>query len=179
MSKIYTFTYKSPIGDLKLLSDGETLINNSYADIRKYMWKFFDGVNEIEIPVFTRTIEWLDCYFHGENPNFLPPIRLIGPSFYLDVWHILQEIPYGQVVTYKDVAKEVARRRGMEKMSAQAVGGALSQNRINIIVPCHRVVGSNGSLTGYSGGIDRKFKLLELEHVNMNGLFIPKKDTAL
>ena len=112
-------------------------------------------------------------------PGFLPKIRFIGSPFRISVWKILLQIPYGEVITYNDIAKEMSRQRGIKKMSAQAVGGAVGHNPISIIVPCHRVVGTNGSLTGYGGGIDRKVKLLMLENVNFDKLYVPRKGTAL
>ena len=107
------------------------------------------------------------------------PLRPIGSEFRQDVWNILREIPYGQVITYGDIAKKIAVKRNIQSMSGQAVGGAVGHNPISIIIPCHRVVGSNGSLTGFSGGINTKVKLLELEGVDMSRFFVPKKGTAL
>lgn len=121
----------------------------------------------------------LTVYFSGMEPSFYPPVHMIGTPFQLSVWKILQKIPYGQTVTYGEIAKEIAELKGISHMSAQAVGGAVGHNEISIIVPCHRVVGTNGSLTGYAGGIDRKVKLLTLENADMRTFFIPKKGTAL
>ena len=104
---------------------------------------------------------------------------MIGSPFQLTVWRILQQISYGETITYGEIAKQVAAKRGLERMSAQAVGGAVGHNEISVIVPCHRVVGSNGSLTGYAGGVDKKVKLLSLEGVDMSRLFVPAKGTAL
>ncbi len=109
----------------------------------------------------------------------MPPLHPIGSDFRQDVWALLLQIPYGKTVTYGDIARELAQKRGVEKMSAQAVGGAVGHNEISIIIPCHRVVGTNGSLTGYAGGISKKIGLLELEKADMSGLFVPKKGTAL
>ena len=109
----------------------------------------------------------------------MPEIQLTGTAFQMEVWDILQKIPYGEVVTYGDVAAEIARKRNLKKMSAQAVGGAVGHNPISIIIPCHRVVGASGSLTGYGGGIDKKIALLELEKLDMKKFFVPKKGTAL
>ena len=109
----------------------------------------------------------------------MPPIHMIGTPFQLSVWKILTEIPYGKATTYGEIAKQIAEERGLKRMSAQAVGGAVGHNEISIIVPCHRVVGTNGSLTGYAGGINIKKELLKLESVNMEHLFVPTKGTAL
>ena len=114
-------------------------------------------------PVLEQTVKWLDLYFSGQKPDFTPPLHLIGSEFRLAVWKILLEIPYGQMTTYKELAGRIAEQRGIKSMSAQAVGGAVGHNPISIIVPCHRVLGTDGSLTGYAGGIDKKISLLTLE----------------
>ena len=118
-------------------------------------------------------------YFAGSEPDFLPPLHLAGSPFRQEVWALLRQIPYGETTTYRALAEAVARKRGLRQMSAQAVGGAVGHNPISIIVPCHRVVGSDGSLTGYAGGLERKVQLLRLEGVDMSRLYVPKKGTAL
>ncbi len=170
--------YSSPIGKLTLASDGSKLCE-IWFDSQNH----FSGIanNEYQIknlPVFELTAKWLDIYFGGKNPDFTPPLSLCGTPFCLEVWKILTKIPYGQTVTYGEIAKQIAKQRQIARMSAQAVGGAVGRNPISIIVPCHRVVGTNGSLTGYAGGIDKKIKLLELEKVNMDNFFVPKKQRA-
>ena len=120
------------------------------------------------------TKKWLDLYFSGEDPNFTLPIKLRGTEFRRDVWKILSEIPYGETLTYKDIAEKLVASGKYERMSAQAVGGAVGHNPISIIVPCHRVVGTSGSLTGYAGGLNRKVRLLELEGIDVNKFFMPK-----
>ena len=115
------------------------------------------------MPVFEQAKEWLTIYFSGQEPDFLPPVHMTGTPFQLTVWEILRTIPYGKTITYGEIAKEIAVRKGIPRMSAQAVGGAVGHNKISVIIPCHRVVGTNGSLTGYAGGIDKKRKLLTLE----------------
>ena len=107
---------------------------------------------------------WLDIYFSGQKPDFLPKLHLIGTDFQREVWDILLEIPYGQTVTYGEIARKIADKRGLKTMSDQAVGGAVGHNRVSVIVPCHRVIGSDGSLTGYAGGIERKIRLLDIEN---------------
>lgn len=118
-------------------------------------------------------------YFTGEEPKITPPLHPVGSEFRQDVWQILLQIPYGKTATYGQIASKIAEMKKLPRMSAQAVGGAVGHNEISIIIPCHRVVGTNGSLTGYAGGIDKKIALLELEHTDMSGFFVSKKGTAL
>lgn len=135
-----------------------------------------------DLPVFASTCQWLDAYFAGQKPETLarycPPLALSGTDFRLAVWQILLRIPYGQTISYGQIAKSLASQRGLARMSAQAVGGAVGHNPVAIIVPCHRVVGSNGSLTGYGGGMERKIRLLELEGLDMAGFSVPAKILA-
>ncbi len=132
-----------------------------------------------EHPLFADAKRWLDVYFSGREPDFLPPLRYDSTPFRRLICEIMLTIPYGKTMTYGQIAAEAAKRLGAEKMSAQAVGGAVGHNPISLMIPCHRVVGTSGSLTGYGGGIARKVKLLELEHADMRGLFVPKTGTAL
>ena len=127
---------------------------------------------EKDLPVFNQTSEWLDCYFSGKKPDFTPALQLNDTPFRIAVWKILQQIPHGEVVTYKDIAQEIARQKGISSMSAQAIGGAVGHNPISIIIPCHRVIGSNGNLTGYAGGLDRKINLLALEGADITKYLI-------
>ena len=120
------------------------------------------------------TKKWLDLYFSGEEPNFTPKLKLEGTEFRREVWKILLKIPYGETLSYKDIAEKLMASGKYERMSSQAVGGAVGHNPISIIVPCHRVVGTSGSLTGYAGGLARKVRLLELEGVDVNKFFMPK-----
>lgn len=133
---------------------------------------------EKNLAVFDQTRRWLDLYFSGREPGFTPALNPVGSAFRRAVWEILLKIPYGQTTTYGQIAREIAAARGLAKMSAQAVGGAVGHNEISIIIPCHRVIGAHGNLTGYAGGIDRKIKLLQLEGVDMQGLFTPSNSTA-
>lgn len=175
----YTNSYKSPVGGITMASDGVSL-TGLWIDGQKYFeGSLTGGYSEAELPVFESAKRWLDCYFNGKIPDFVPPLRLEGTPFRKAVWEILLDIPYGQLTTYGSIAGELAKRKGLERMSAQAVGGAVGRNPVSIIVPCHRVVGSNGSLTGYAGGINKKIKLLSIEGVDMKKLFVPKKGTAL
>lgn len=175
----YTTTYESPIGGILLAAD-EIGLTGLWFDGEKYFADHLDPEHEEkELPVFEEVKRWLDIYFTGKEPDFMPPIHMIGTQFQMEVWEILRQIPYGKLTTYGEIAKQIAEKRGLERMSAQAVGGAVGHNEISIIVPCHRVVGTNGSLTGYAGGVDKKEAMLKLEGVQMEHLFIPKKGTAL
>ncbi len=127
-------------------------------------------------PVFDQTRQWLDIYFSGKKPEFLPPLAPKGTPFRLSVWKALTEIPYGTTVTYKEIAEHIAAKKGVPSMSSQAVGQAVGHNPISIIIPCHRVVGSSGSLTGYAGGIEKKIRLLQLEGTNTSLFFIPRNN---
>ncbi len=177
----YSSKYTSPLGTITLAGDDKNLVG-LWIDGQKYyggtISKDLEAIDTL--PVFELAKQWLDRYFRGEKPSVSElPLRPIGGEFRQNVWDILCEIPYGKVMTYGEIAKKVAARMGKERMSGQAVGGAVSHNPISIIIPCHRVVGTDGSLTGYAGGISLKVKLLELEGVDMTHLFVPKKGTAL
>ena len=159
----YLGRYESPIGVLSLSSDGESLCKLSFTGQVCSGMEALTMEGEKEIPVFAEVRKWLDIYFSGKEPDFMPKLSLRGSEFQLEVWESLRKIPYGQVITYGDIAKEIAGKRGVEKMSAQAVGGAVGRNPIGILVPCHRVIGKNGSMTGFGGGLWRKEALLKLE----------------
>ena len=175
----YIGTYRSPLGGITMAASGEGL-TGLWFDGQKYFGANLDqSLREEEVPVFVETRKWLDCYFQGREPDFLPALALDGPPFRMAVWKLLLKIPYGKTTTYGALAKSVAAQRGLDHMSAQAVGGAVGHNPISIIVPCHRVVGADGSLTGYAGGLEKKVNLLTLEGTDMTGLFIPKRGTAL
>lgn len=177
----YSTTHPSPVGRLTLASDGENLIG-LWIEGQKYHGGIASGkmTEKNDLPVFDATKAWLEHYFAGQNPAISDlPLAPIGSEFRQAVWDILCAIPYGSVDTYGGIAKQVAAKTGKKSMSGQAVGGAVGHNPISIIIPCHRVVGSNGSLTGYAGGIGVKIKLLELEEADMSGLFVPVKGTAL
>lgn len=175
----YISHYQSPLGKILLAADEEGL-TGLWFEQQKYFALYLDKEHmEKELPVFQNAKKWLDIYFFGREPDFTPPLHFTGTDFQNQVWEILCTIPYGQTMTYGAIAKELAAKKGLSRMSAQAVGGAVGHNEISIIVPCHRVVGSNGSLTGYAGGIEKKVKLLRLEKADMEGMFVPKKGTAL
>lgn len=176
---IYTSKYTSPLGGILLAAD-EVGLRGLWFDGQKYFARDLpDERTERGTPVLSEAKRWLDLYFGGQEPDVLPPLHPVVTPFRQAVWEILLRIPYGKTVTYGEISKQLAEKMGLERMSAQAVGGAVGHNEISIIIPCHRVVGSNGSLTGYAGGIDRKIKLLGLEHADMSRFFIPKKGTAL
>ncbi len=177
----YSTTHPSPVGTLTLASDGENLLG-LWIQGQKYHGGTIPGSmsENKDLAIFAAAKRWLDQYFADEQPPVSAlPLAPIGSEFRQEVWAILCEIPYGQVITYGDIAKRMAAKRGRESMSGQAVGGAVGHNPISIIIPCHRVVGASGSLTGYAGGVAVKVKLLEGEGVNMSRLFVPKKGTAL
>lgn len=155
--------YDSPLGGMTLKSDGESLVGVSFDGERSDPPSAAERDGS-DIPVLSRTAKWLDLYFGGEIPDFTPRIRLIATPFCAEVCEILLSIPYGRTMTYGRIAQILAERRGIPRMAAQAVGGAVGRNPIAIIVPCHRVIGSDGSLTGYGGGLYRKEKLLKLEN---------------
>ena len=174
----YTTTYQSPLGAITLAADGEAL-TGLWFEGQKYYALYLDKEHEEkDLPVFQQAKEWLNIYFSGKDPDFTPPLRFTGSAFQNEVWAILAAIPYGKTRTYGDIAQELAQKRGLPRMSAQAVGGAVGKNEISIIIPCHRVVGANGSLTGYAGGISKKIALLKLEGAFKEAYFIPKHSTA-
>lgn len=175
----YTARYRSPMGEILLAADGTGLTGLWFEGAKYYAGGLDPEHEERELPVFGDVRKWLDIYFTGKEPDFTPPVHMTGSPFRLGVWELLRQIPYGETVTYGELAKMVAEKRGLSRMSAQAVGGAVGHNEISIIVPCHRVVGSDGSLTGYAGGVDKKERLLALEGVDMEKLFVPTKGTAL
>ena len=170
--------YDSPLGGILLAADGIGL-RGLWFDGQKYLARDLpaERIGQ-DTPALAEARRWLDIYFAGSQPDFFPPLHLTGSLFRQSVWEMLLQIPYGQTTTYGEIAHQLAKKRGLARVSAQAVGGAVGHNEISVIIPCHRVVGTNGSLTGYAGGMDRKVKLLELEHTDMTGLFVPKKSTA-
>lgn len=175
----YTCQYASPLGDITMASNGESL-TGLWFNGQKYFADTLAAENsEKELLIFEQTANWLDAYFRGEIPRLHAALHMDGSPFRQMVWEILMKIPYGKVVTYRDIARMIVEKTGQKTMSAQAVGGAVGHNPVSIIVPCHRVVGTSGSLTGYAGGINKKIALLSLEKVDMVPLFIPKKGTAI
>ena len=159
-------TVDSPLGPVTMASDGEALTGLCLVGQKYYASAIGAGTRAGECPVFDECRRWLDIYMGGKEPDFMPLIRLSGSDFRREVWEILRQIPYGKTMTYGQIAELIAKKRGLPRMSAQAVGGAVGHNPVSILVPCHRVLGSDGSLTGYAGGIELKAKLLELEGIS-------------
>ena len=177
---LYSTEYNSIIGPLMLVCDDKNIIG---------LWmirqKYFCPLKEQPVPndnhpLLLQAKNWLDRYFDGQKPEINElPLAPIGGSFRQEVWEILCGIPYGEVMTYGQIANIIAKKHGKKKMSAQAIGGAVGHNPISVIIPCHRVVGTNGSLTGYAGGIEKKITLLKHEGLDMNKFTIPTKGTAI
>jgi len=177
----YSTTYLSPLGPLLLASVGENIVG-LWNENQKYFGATIaqEMVVRDDLAVFKSAKTWLDQYFSGDRPLISDlPLAPTGGDFRKAVWEILCQIPYGEYITYGEIAKKMAIQLNMSKISAQAIGGAVGHNPISIIIPCHRVVGVNGSLTGYAGGIAKKIKLLEHEGADMSSLFVPSKGTAL
>lgn len=171
------FKYVSPVGTLCIAADHQA-VTGLWIDGQKYFGATLGmDVKENYLPVFDAVRTWLDTYFAGACPAFLPPLAPQGSPFRQAVWKLLLEIPYGETTTYGALAEQL-RKSGISA-AAQAVGGAVGHNPISILIPCHRVVGAGGSLTGYAGGVAVKRKLLELEGADMTGLYTPKQGTAL
>ena len=173
---IYTMKYESPLGKLTIASEGDNIVG-LWLEGQKYFAASIKGemTENPNLPVFADARHWLEDYFAGKKPEISAlPLKPEGGTFRKAIWEILCEIPYGELTTYGKIAEKMAVRLGRQSMSSQAVGGAVGHNPISIIIPCHRVVGSNGSLTGYAGGIDKKIQLLQHEGVELKGLYIPK-----
>ena len=176
---VYTCHYESPLGGILLAAD-EVGLTGLWFDGQKYFARDLPAEHtERNTPLLLKAGRWLDIYFTGREPDFMPPLHPVGSAFRQSVWEILLQIPYGQTTTYGEIARQLTEQQGGARVSAQAVGGAVGHNEISIIIPCHRVVGTGGSLTGYAGGIDKKIKLLELEHADMRRFFVPERGTAL
>lgn len=159
----YIYHYTSPLGGIALASDGAALTGLWFDGQKYYADTLGSEKTECDLPVFRQTVRWLDIYFSGKAPGFTPQLSLRTTPFRREVCDIMLTIPFGQTVTYGWIAEIMAKQRGIGRMSAQAVGGAVGHNPVSIIIPCHRVVGSDGSLRGYAGGLDKKAALLKLE----------------
>lgn len=174
---ISTRHYDSPLGKILIAAD-EVGVSGLWLEGQKYARDRLPSTcMKNDSPFLTQAVQWLDIYFSGRQPDFMPPLHPVGSPFRRAVWDILLTIPYGKTITYGEIAKQIAKEKGMERMSAQAIGGAVGHNEISVIIPCHRVVGANGNLTGYAGGIDKKIALLRLEGVDMRNFFVPKRGT--
>ncbi len=159
----YIATWPSPLGPIVLRWEDDALTGLWFEDAKGCPRLPDRAPAAADCPVFDPARRWLEVYFSGRDPGFVPPLRLDGTGFQRAVWAILADIPYGATRAYGDLAAQLARDRGLQRMSAQAVGGAVGRNPISLIVPCHRVVGASGALTGYAGGLARKRALLTLE----------------
>lgn len=174
----YISKYPSPVGGMTMASDGKAL-TGLWFDGQKYFGAgLSDSAEEKSLPVFEETARWLDIYFSGKNPDFTPPLKFYASDFRCKVWSKMLEIPFGKTETYGGLAAGIAPTGENALRYAHAVGSAVGHNPILIIVPCHRLIGRNGSLTGYAGGIDKKQYLLSLEKIDTSGFFIPKKSSA-
>ena len=167
---MYTQNYESPLGSILLAADENGLTRLWFRDGKYFAQGLGPDTAEQQTPVLQQTKHWLDVYFSGQEPDFMPPLHPVGSPFRQEVWALLRRIPYGQTTTYGALAKQIAAEHGLARMSAQAVGGAVGHNAISILIPCHRVVGTDGSLTGYAGGLERKVQLLTLEKAGRKAL---------
>ena len=159
--------YDSPLGGITLAGDGEALTGLWFDGQEHFAETLSAGHEARNLPLLDETVRWLDLYFSGKDPGFTPALRMRTTAFRKMVWEILLTIPYGCTMTYGQIAERIAEQTGVRRMSAQAVGGAVGHNAFALIVPCHRVVGADGSLTGYAGGIDKKLKLLRMEGADL------------
>ncbi len=161
---LYESFYDSPLGKIILKSDGKALTGLAFCNESIKV----PSSAARSLPMFAESIRWLDIYFHGGIPDFIPALSLEGTTFQKEVWEILKSIPYGGTMTYGEIGKVIAKRKNMKRMSSQAIGQAVGHNPIAIIIPCHRVIGANNKMTGYAGGIDKKIALLNLEKDPLN-----------
>jgi methylated-DNA-[protein]-cysteine S-methyltransferase len=159
----YLCKIPSPVGILTVSSDGENILGLWIEGQKYFAHTLETGSVEKQLPLFERVRKWLDCYFSGKEPDFMPPLRPRGTPFQKSIWNILCKIPYGQTTSYGEIAKQYEAQNNGKRTAPRAVGGAVGHNQISIIIPCHRVAGADGSLTGYAGGIDKKIQLLQLE----------------
>ena len=167
----YIHYYESPIGQILLTADEQGLTD---LMLQGEPWTLAADHSEKATPAIIESVQWLDIYFSGNIPDFIPPLHLTGSPFQMEVWKLLLEIPYGKITTYGNLAKQIAQQRGISRMSAQAVGGAVGSNPVSIIVPCHRVIGANGNLTGFASGLDNKIALLKQEGHDMSKFSMPR-----
>lgn len=184
---LQTSHYESPFGDILLAADDKGLAGLWFEGQRYYPKDlerlpdeanspgFGAGGNEDPLPIFDDVREWLDIYFAGKDPGFVIPLHFIGTRFQIRVWGALCRIPYGKIATYGEIAGALAEGGVNRGMSARAVAEAAARNKISVIVPCHRVVGHDGRVSGYSAGIERRLFLMELEKTDMSGLFVPNR----
>ncbi len=170
----YRSKYQSPLGEIMIAADENDIIGLWFVGQKYFAFNLDKENEEKDVEIIKCAKKWLDIYFSGKNPDFELPLKFIGTNFQKEVWKVISMVPYGKVITYNDIAKKISKEMAVKRMSARAVGKAVGHNPISIIVPCHRVIASNGSLTGYAGGIERKKFLLELENVDMNNIYMEK-----
>lgn len=163
--------YISPLGGITMTGDGEFLTGLRFDGAKQFVpptnTNLGADFTDKNCAVFDLTDKWLDLYFGGRQPNFTPPLSVSSTPFRQAVWEILLTVPYGQTVSYGEIAQKIARQKGLRRMSAQAVGGAVGHNPVALIIPCHRVVGAKGNLVGYAAGTEKKAALLRLEHYGL------------
>lgn len=164
----YIHDYESPLGKILISADAQGVTGLWFYGQKYFAAGLKEHMGYDCLPIFTEVDHWLDCYFAGDRPEQLPALHMKGTDFQIQVWKKLLQIPYGETTTYGALAREIATDNHLKSMSAQAVGGAVGHNKISIIIPCHRVLGSDRSLTGYAGGIDKKLSLLKLEGVSIH-----------
>lgn len=167
---MYLQKYSCPMGQLLLAADDSALVQLRF-DAEKQLGSLPKDISFVETPVLQAAKRWLNIYFSGQEPDFMPPLRPTGTDFQQKVWQLLRQIPYGETTTYGEIARTLAAQQGQGRMSAQAVGGAVGRNPIAILIPCHRVIGASGKLTGYAGGLDKKRYLLSNEHIDLHAFF--------
>ena len=174
----YICHYDSPLGGITMAGDGAALTGLWFDGQKHFAATPAPVHEEKQLPVFDAAKRWLDVYFSGKAPGFTPTLNMKTSPFRMAVWEILLTIPFGKTMTYGEIARILAGKKKLRRMSAQAVGGAVGHNAISLIIPCHRIVGANGSLTGYAGGIEKKLRLLKLEGADVNAFFLPEKIAA-
>lgn len=175
----YIHHYMSPLGGITIASDGEALTGLWFDGQKYFEANLSEEHEEKRLEIFDITDKWLDIYFSGKEPDFTPPVSMKTTEFRKKVWKILLTIPYGKTMTYGEIAERIAKDNGRAKMSAQAVGGAVGHNSISLIIPCHRVIGANGSLTGYAGGIEKRKNCLNWKRPICRDFLCLRKGTAL
>ena len=175
----YINRWQTPLGGILLAADDAGVTGLWFEGQKHFARSLAREHEERESPFLEEAKRWLSLYFSGQEPDFSVPLHLTGTEFQKEVWEMLRAVPYGRTTTYGEIAQSIAAQRGVPHLSAQAVGGAVGRNPVSILVPCHRVVGAGGSLTGYAGGIGRKRELLRLERAGMGGFFTSNKGTAL
>ena len=164
----YIRHYSSPLGTITVASDGNALTGLWFDGQKYFADTLASEYEERSLPVFDRAVEWLDVYFSGSDPGKTPPLSPRGTPFRRAVWNVLITIPYGHVMTYGAIAELLSAQNGHSRTSARAVGNAVGHNPVSLFIPCHRVIGANGSLTGYAGGLERKRRLLLLEDPDLS-----------